>query len=291
GDLNSEITTRAKQEIKTYTRLDPWKVKYFEPVYGQSSVKEDIPEDERPHDNIKPIQSSWVPFLKFAENSTGEYERSLSKIQAQVKETREREAREKEEADRQRKEELSQRSNLLSAPTSSSSSATPNKLNKTPFRCAPLRHQSSLTRSPHARSPMTTRPPTNRLSSVESSKEKSKRALKRAQLLQRKKIFDKQLKDAKARILEDARSNSVIKENRKQFLTRSASSSSETEKNLTTVTSSSPSKILPTAIKKDKDLTKLCIVSSSSTTSLSSSSPSSTNINTTKLFFDNNDHN
>jgi len=47
---------------------------------------------------------------------------------------------------------------------------------------------------------------------VESSKEKSKRAVKRAQRLQRKKIFDKQLKDAKAKIVEEARNSSAQKE-------------------------------------------------------------------------------
>ena len=35
GDMSTDIVTRAKQEVKTYVKLDPWKVKYFEPVYGK----------------------------------------------------------------------------------------------------------------------------------------------------------------------------------------------------------------------------------------------------------------
>ena len=163
-------------------------------------------------------------------------------FQKQVRQSAEREAKENENAERQRAEELRQRVKLLSpvqtstasssTTTSSSTVATSSKpstktnllTNNNNIRktnTATNRHLSSRQpvsgmmksgRVSLTRSPMSNRSPSishtsSRPSSamIDATKEKSRRALKRAQLLQRKKIFDKQLKDAKARILEEAR--------------------------------------------------------------------------------------
>ena len=47
---------------------------------GKEEEGEEKPR-EKPQEKIKPIESSWVPFLKFAENSTEEYVKTLSDIQ------------------------------------------------------------------------------------------------------------------------------------------------------------------------------------------------------------------
>lgn len=46
-----------------------------------SSIEQESDEMEKPPSNIQPVQSSWVAFLKFAENSTSDFEEALAKIQ------------------------------------------------------------------------------------------------------------------------------------------------------------------------------------------------------------------
>ena len=169
-------------------------------------------------------------------------------LQKQVRKSAEREAKELEEAERQRSEELQQRAQLLSPSSAtktitsatmtttsttrratpstpagklSSSRVTNSRLNATTNRLllsSTLRQSVGGTgsRAHLARSPMTNRSFNATTSRMDVTKEKSKRALKRAQLLQRKKIFDKQLKDAKARILQDARSGATRTETPKK---------------------------------------------------------------------------
>ena len=48
---------------------------------AEERIEEDDDDDEKPDKKIEPIESSWVPFLKFADNSTDEYLNTLSDIQ------------------------------------------------------------------------------------------------------------------------------------------------------------------------------------------------------------------
>ncbi|XP_065669605.1 uncharacterized protein LOC100201859 isoform X2 [Hydra vulgaris] len=184
GEFNSDILQRAKNEVRFQTKLDPWKVKFFEPVYGISSSNNDAGNDVI----LQPIESSWVTFLKFAENSTADFDEALKKIQSEVK----RDAK-SFHTDFIEKNEKEDRDWLL------------------PKSAVKDRSNCSRTSSRHLNmlSPLTLKPKT-----ITEDFMKSRRAIKKAQLLQRKK-FDKQLKDAKAKIVEDARCGSLKADNLK----------------------------------------------------------------------------
>ncbi|XP_002155108.3 uncharacterized protein LOC100201859 isoform X1 [Hydra vulgaris] len=184
GEFNSDILQRAKNEVRFQTKLDPWKVKFFEPVYGISSSNNDAGNDVI----LQPIESSWVTFLKFAENSTADFDEALKKIQSEVK----RDAK-SFHTDFIEKNEKEDRDWLL------------------PKSAVKDRSNCSRTSSRHLNmlSPLTLKPKT-----ITEDFMKSRRAIKKAQLLQRKK-FDKQLKDAKAKIVEDARCGSLKVDNLK----------------------------------------------------------------------------
>lgn len=183
GEFNSDIIQRAKNEVNLHARLDPWKAKFFEPAYGKSSVDNDDDDDDKPHPKLQPVESSWSAFLKFAENSTNDFEEALAKIQADVQKQADKEAREKAEGENRRTETLSARLSINSKKNTSG----------------------SLNMKVSVRSPITLKSKGARAELA--NKEKSKRALKKAQQLQRKKALDKQLKDAKAKIVQDARSS------------------------------------------------------------------------------------
>ena len=93
GEFNSDIIQRAKHEVQINNRIDPWKAKFFEPVYGSSTVDSDSNEqstssdkskcsdektdskqcseatssgtkDHKQPPNLKVVESSWASFLK-----------------------------------------------------------------------------------------------------------------------------------------------------------------------------------------------------------------------------------
>lgn len=190
GEFNSDIIQRAKNEVELHNKLDPWKKKFFEPAYGVSSLDNPIADDHPlpTKKHLQPVETSWKVFLKFAENSTDDFEEALAKIQAEAQKNALKEAvnKEKDALEKKRKE------NLKRISLTPSSKLLTKRLANSPSGKSPL----------HTRSPVSLKP---KYRLEVASKEKSRRALKKAQQLQRKKAFDKQLKDAKAKLVEEAR--------------------------------------------------------------------------------------
>jgi len=206
GEFNSDIIQRAKHEVEINNRIDPWKAKFFEPVYGASSLgQSSSKEANHPPLNLKVVESSWASFLKFAENTTDDFEEALVKMQVAVKAAHEKqlekEKEELEKRDEQQKQFLQQRQQMqlqqqqLKLQLSPQSPRSEPNSPRSASKYSPFRNSSILKAK-------------NMLRAETAAKEKSRKAVKKAQLLQRKKALDKQLKDAKAKILEEARSSS-----------------------------------------------------------------------------------
>lgn len=194
GEFNSDIIQRAKHEVEVNNRVDPWKVRFFEPVWGHSTLSEVDGKTEKlePPSNLPIVESSWASFLKFAENSTDDFEEALAKMQVAVRDAHQKQL-EKEKEEIMKREELKKIDSSSKLEDGFSSADSPSKL-LLQSKCTTFRNTGVL------KSRQVLRLET-------AAKEKSRKALKKAQLLQRKKAFDKQLKDAKAKILEQARSS------------------------------------------------------------------------------------